>query len=364
MDENIIKFTERLKELLVFAEKKKNVLEFQEVNDFFADMELDPQRIEKIFDFLEKHNVDVLRISEEDEEDIILDEDEEIEPIDLTIPEGINIEDPVRMYLKEIGKVPLLNADEEIELARKMEDGDDYAKKRLAEANLRLVVSIAKRYVGRGMLFLDLIQEGNLGLIKAVEKFDYRKGYKFSTYATWWIRQAITRAIADQARTIRIPVHMVETINKLTRVQRQLLQELGREPLPEEISEVMNLPVERVREIQKISQEPVSLETPIGEEEDSHLGDFIQDENVPIPADAAAFTLLKEQLVEVLGTLTEREQKVLRLRFGLDDGRARTLEEVGKEFNVTRERIRQIEAKALRKLRHPSRSRKLKDYLE
>lgn len=364
MDESIVKFTERLKELLVFAEKKKNVLEYQEVNDFFADMELDPQRIEKIYDFLDKHNVDVLRISEEDEEDILLEDDEDLEPLDLTIPEGISIEDPVRMYLKEIGKVPLLNADEEIELARKMEDGDDYAKKRLAEANLRLVVSIAKRYVGRGMLFLDLIQEGNLGLIKAVEKFDYRKGYKFSTYATWWIRQAITRAIADQARTIRIPVHMVETINKLTRVQRQLLQELGREPSPEEISEVMNMPVERVREIQKISQEPVSLETPIGEEEDSHLGDFIQDDNVPVPAEAAAFTLLKEQLVEVLGTLTEREQKVLRLRFGLDDGRARTLEEVGKEFNVTRERIRQIEAKALRKLRHPSRSRKLKDYLE
>jgi len=364
MDDNIVKFTERLKELLVFAEKKKNVLEFQEVNDFFSDLELDPQRIEKIYDFLDKHNVDVLRISEEDEEDIILDDEEEVEPIDLSIPEGINIEDPVRMYLKEIGKVQLLNADEEIELARKMELGDEYAKKRLAEANLRLVVSIAKRYVGRGMLFLDLIQEGNLGLIKAVEKFDYRKGYKFSTYATWWIRQAITRAIADQARTIRIPVHMVETINKLTRVQRQLLQELGREPSPEEISEVMNMPVERVREIQKISQEPVSLETPIGEEEDSHLGDFIQDDNVPVPADAAAFTLLKEQLVEVLGTLTEREQKVLRLRFGLDDGRARTLEEVGKEFNVTRERIRQIEAKALRKLRHPSRSRKLKDYLE
>jgi RNA polymerase primary sigma factor len=364
MDENIIKFTERLKELLAFAEKKKNVLEFQEVNDFFADIELDPGKIEKIYDFLDKHNVDVLRISEEDEEDIILEDDEDLETIDLSIPEGINIEDPVRMYLKEIGKVHLLNADEEIELAKKMEEGDEYAKKRLAEANLRLVVSIAKRYVGRGMLFLDLIQEGNLGLIKAVEKFDYRKGYKFSTYATWWIRQAITRAIADQARTIRIPVHMVETINKLTRVQRQLLQELGREPSPEEISEVMNMPVERVREIQKISQEPVSLETPIGEEEDSHLGDFIQDDNVPIPADAAAFTLLKEQLVEVLGTLTDREQKVLRLRFGLDDGRARTLEEVGKEFNVTRERIRQIEAKALRKLRHPSRSRKLKDYLE
>jgi RNA polymerase primary sigma factor len=366
MDENIVKFTERLKELLTFAEKKKNVLEYQEVNDFFADMELDPAQIEKIYDYLEKHNVDVLRMTEEgdEEDDIILDEEEEIEPIDLSIPEGINIEDPVRMYLKEIGKVPLLTADEEIDLAKKMEAGDDYAKKRLAEANLRLVVSIAKRYVGRGMMFLDLIQEGNLGLIKAVEKFDYRKGYKFSTYATWWIRQAITRAIADQARTIRIPVHMVETINKLTRVQRQLLQELGREPTPEEISEVMHIAVNRVREIQKISQEPVSLETPIGEEEDSHLGDFIQDDNVPVPAEAAAFTLLKEQLVEVLGTLTDREQKVLRLRFGLDDGRARTLEEVGKEFNVTRERIRQIEAKALRKLRHPSRSRKLKDYLE
>ena len=364
MDENIIKFTERLKELLVFAEKKKNVLEYQEVNDFFADMELDPSKVEKIYDFLDKHNVDVLRISEEDEEDILLDEEEDLETIDLSVPEGINIDDPVRMYLKEIGKVQLLNADEETMLARRMEDGDDYAKKRLAEANLRLVVSIAKRYVGRGMLFLELIQDGNLGLINAGEKLDYRKGYKFSTYATWWIRQAITRAIADQARTIRIPVHMVETINKLTRVQRQLLQELGREPSPEEISEVMNLPVDRVREIQKISQEPVSLETPIGEEEDSHLGDFIQDDNVPVPAEAAAFTLLKEQLVEVLGTLTEREQKVLRLRFGLDDGRARTLEEVGKEFNVTRERIRQIEAKALRKLRHPSRSRKLKDYLE
>lgn len=369
MDENIAKFTERLKELLAFAEKKKNVLEYQEVNDFFADLELDPQRIEKIYDYLEKHNVDVLRFSgDDDEEDIIPDpdedEDEEVDLLDLSIPEGINIEDPVRMYLKEIGKVPLLSAEEEIELAIKMEEGDEWAKKRLAEANLRLVVSIAKRYVGRGMLFLDLIQEGNLGLIKAVEKFDFRKGFKFSTYATWWIRQAITRAIADQARTIRIPVHMVETINKLTRVQRQLLQELGREPTPEEISDVMGIPVDRVREIQKISQEPVSLETPIGEEEDSHLGDFIQDDNVPVPAEAAAFTLLKEQLVDVLGTLTEREQKVLRLRFGLDDGRARTLEEVGKEFNVTRERIRQIEAKALRKLRHPSRSRKLKDYLD
>jgi len=367
MDDNISKFTEKLKELLVYAEKKKKVLEYQEVNDFLADLELDPKRIEKIYDYLEKNNVDVLRFTEDDkdDEDIPIDEEEdEATVIDLTVPEGVNIEDPVRMYLKEIGKVPLLTADEEVELAKRMEQGDEFAKKRLAEANLRLVVSIAKRYVGRGMLFLDLIQEGNLGLIKAVEKFDFRKGFKFSTYATWWIRQAITRAIADQARTIRIPVHMVETINKLTRVQRQLLQELGREPTPEEISEEMGIPVERVREIQKISQEPVSLETPIGEEEDSHLGDFIQDDNVPVPAEAAAFTLLKEQLVDVLGTLTDREQKVLRLRFGLDDGRARTLEEVGKEFNVTRERIRQIEAKALRKLRHPSRSRKLKDYLD
>ncbi len=337
-----------------------------EINDFFHDMELDAEQFEKILDFLESNNIDILRISDDDDDDILIDEEEEVEVenIDLSVPDGISIEDPVRMYLKEIGKVPLLSAEEEIELAKRMELGDQEAKKQLAEANLRLVVSIAKRYVGRGMLFLDLIQEGNLGLIKAVEKFDYRKGYKFSTYATWWIRQAITRAIADQARTIRIPVHMVETINKLIRVSRQLLQELGREPSPEEIAEEMNMPVDRVREILKISQEPVSLETPIGEEEDSHLGDFIQDDNVPVPADAAAFTLLKEQLVEVLGTLTEREQKVLRLRFGLDDGRARTLEEVGKEFNVTRERIRQIEAKALRKLRHPSRSRKLKDYLD
>ena len=367
MDDNISEFTEKLKELLAYAEKKKKVLEYQEVNDFLADLELDPKRIEKIYDYLEKNNVDVLRFPEDDKEDEdmpIDEEEEEVTAIDLSVPEGINIEDPVRMYLKEIGKVPLLTAEEEVELAKRMEEGDEFAKKRLAEANLRLVVSIAKRYVGRGMLFLDLIQEGNLGLIKAVEKFDFRKGFKFSTYATWWIRQAITRAIADQARTIRIPVHMVETINKLTRAQRQLLQELGREPTPEEISEVMGIPVERVREIQKISQEPVSLETPIGEEEDSHLGDFIQDDNVPVPAEAAAFTLLKEQLVDVLGTLTDREQKVLRLRFGLDDGRARTLEEVGKEFNVTRERIRQIEAKALRKLRHPSRSRKLKDYLD
>ena len=363
------KFQIKLRELLALAKKKKNMLEYQEISDFFSDMQLDAEQFEKMLDFLEANNIDVLRITDDDVDDEMLldvdDEDEiEVEKIDLSVPDGVSIEDPVRMYLKEIGKVPLLSAEDEIELAKRTELRDQEAKKRLAEANLRLVVSIAKRYVGRGMLFLDLIQEGNLGLIKAVEKFDYRKGYKFSTYATWWIRQAITRAIADQARTIRIPVHMVETINKLIRVSRQLLQELGREPTPEEIAAEMNMPVERVREILKISQEPVSLETPIGEEEDSHLGDFIHDDNVPVPADAAAFTLLKEQLEEVLGTLTEREQKVLTLRFGLEDGRARTLEEVGKEFNVTRERIRQIEAKALRKLRHPSRSRKLKDYLE
>ena len=367
-EERMARFQEKLTELLALAKKKKDCLEYQEISDFFKDMELNAEEFEKILDFLETNKIEVLRIMEEDDidDDIILDDEEEVEveKIDLSVPDGVSIEDPVRMYLKEIGKVALLSAEEEIELAKRMELGDQEAKKRLAEANLRLVVSIAKRYVGRGMLFLDLIQEGNLGLIKAVEKFDYRKGYKFSTYATWWIRQAITRAIADQARTIRIPVHMVETINKLIRVSRQLLQELGREPSPEEIAVEMNMPVERVREILKISQEPVSLETPIGEEEDSHLGDFIQDDNVPVPADAAAFTLLKEQLEEVLGTLTEREQKVLTLRFGLQDGRARTLEEVGKEFNVTRERIRQIEAKALRKLRHPSRSRKLKDYLE
>lgn len=401
-----LKFQQKLIEILELGKKKKNMLEYQEIADFFKDLNLDPEKFEMVIDYLEQNGIDVLKISNDDDvdDDIILDEEDEVEveKIDLSVPEGVSVEDPVRMYLKEIGKVPLLSADEEIELAQNMEDGavaiekinvlkgrldgaseeekaeikeeiktlQRYvdkgadAKKRLAEANLRLVVSIAKRYVGRGMLFLDLIQEGNLGLIKAVEKFDYKKGYKFSTYATWWIRQAITRAIADQARTIRIPVHMVETINKLIRVSRQLLQELGREPSPEEIAKEMSMPVERVREILKISQEPVSLETPIGEEEDSHLGDFIKDDNVPVPADAAAFTLLKEQLEEVLGTLTEREQKVLTLRFGLEDGRARTLEEVGKEFNVTRERIRQIEAKALRKLRHPSRSRKLKDYLE
>ena len=404
--EQRLNFQQKLIEILELGKKKKNMLEYQEIADFFKDLNLDPEKFEMVIDYLEQNGIDVLKISNDDDvdDDIILDDEDEVEveKIDLSVPEGVSVEDPVRMYLKEIGKVPLLSADEEIELAQNMEDGavatekinvlkgridgaseeekaeikeeiktlqrdvdkGADAKKRLAEANLRLVVSIAKRYVGRGMLFLDLIQEGNLGLIKAVEKFDYKKGYKFSTYATRWIRQAITRAIADQARTIRIPVHMVETINKLIRVSRQLLQELGREPSPEEIAKEMNMPVERVREILKISQEPVSLETPIGEEEDSHLGDFIKDDNVPVPADAAAFTLLKEQLEEVLGTLTEREQKVLTLRFGLEDGRARTLEEVGKEFNVTRERIRQIEAKALRKLRHPSRSRKLKDYLE
>ena len=372
MDEKEVGFEEKLELLLAEGRKKRNVLENQEFLDFFKGEILDPEKLDRIYDFLESNKIDVLRIGQEDEidpdlfiEEELEDEEEiDLENIDLSVPEGVNLDDPVRMYLKEIGKVPLLSTDEEIELAKRMELGDEEARKRLAEANLRLVVSIAKRYVGRGMQFLDLIQEGNLGLIKAVEKFDYTKGYKFSTYATWWIRQAITRSIADQARTIRIPVHMVETINRLIRVSRQLLQELGREPQPEEIAERMDMPVERVREIMKISQEPVSLETPIGEEEDSHLGDFIQDDHVAVPADAAAFTLLHEQLMEVLDTLTEREQKVLKLRFGLEDGRPRTLEEVGREFKVTRERIRQIEAKALRKLRHPSRSKKLKDYLD
>ena len=336
--------------------KKNGVLTYQEILDEVENIDLSPEQIEKIYEVLESMGIEVQGVA--NDVDIIEEE------IDLSVPEGIAIDDPVRMYLKEIGKVPLLSSEEEMELAKQIEEGSQYAKKKLAEANLRLVVSIAKRYVGRGMLFLDLIQEGNLGLIKAVEKFDFRKGFKFSTYATWWIRQAITRAIADQARTIRIPVHMVETINKLIRVQRQLLQELGRDPFPEEISKVMDLPVEKVREIQKIAQEPVSLETPIGEEEDSHLGDFIPDDDAPAPAEAAAFTMLKEQLINVLDTLTPREEIVLRVRFGLDDGRARTLEEVGKEFNVTRERIRQIEAKALRKLRHPSRSKKLNDYLD
>jgi RNA polymerase primary sigma factor len=341
---------------LIEKGKKTGTLTYKEIMDELDEVDLSPEQIEKIYEVLESMGIEVIgdmQGAEVDEKDL-----------DLSIPEGIAIDDPVRMYLKEIGKVPLLSSEEEIELANRIEAGDQAAKKKLAEANLRLVVSIAKRYVGRGMLFLDLIQEGNLGLIKAVEKFDYRKGFKFSTYATWWIRQAITRAIADQARTIRIPVHMVETINKLIRVSRQLLQELGREPQPEEVAKIMEMPVDKVREIMKIAQEPVSLETPIGEEEDSHLGDFIPDDEAPAPAEAAAFTMLKEQLINVLDTLTPREEKVLRLRFGLDDGRARTLEEVGKEFNVTRERIRQIEAKALRKLRHPSRSKKLKDYLD
>lgn len=352
---------------LTDAGREKGMLTYREIEDAFEKVDITPEQIEKVYETLEKIGIEIVAENiEEDLEDFQFteNEDEEEEDLDISVPEGISIDDPVRMYLKEIGKVPLLQGDEEIELAKRMEQGDEEAKKRLAEANLRLVVSIAKRYVGRGMLFLDLIQEGNLGLIKAVEKFDYRKGFKFSTYATWWIRQAITRAIADQARTIRIPVHMVETINKLIRVSRQLLQELGRDPTPEEIAKEMGMSEDKVRDIMKISQEPVSLETPIGEEEDSHLGDFIPDDDAPAPAESAAFTLLKEQLIDVLDTLTPREEKVLRLRFGLDDGRARTLEEVGREFNVTRERIRQIEAKALRKLRHPSRSKKLKDFLD
>ena len=371
MEEKMLTFEEKLDKLLAAAKKKKNVLEQQEILDAFAGDELSPEKMDHIYDFLESKKVDVLRMSEDDEldvdEDLFLDEeneDEKIENVDLSVPEGVSTEDPVRMYLKEIGKVPLLSAEEEVALAKRMELGDDEAKKQLTEANLRLVVSIAKRYMGRGLQFLDLIQEGNMGLIKAAEKFEYKKGYKFSTYATWWIRQSITRAIADQARTIRIPVHMVETINRIAKAQRQLTQTLGREATAEELAEAVDIPVERVREIMKVSLDPVSLETPIGEEDDSHLGDFIQDNQVEVPADAATYTLLKEQLMEVLDTLTEREQKVLRLRFGLDDGRPRTLEEVGREFNVTRERIRQIESKALRKLRHPSRSRKLKDYLD
>ena len=373
MEEKTLTFDEKLSKLLELAKSKKNVLEEKDIHDAFAGEELTPEKLDRIYDFLDKKHVDVLKMSNDDDMDPdLFTEDEDPDPedeidmehIDLSVPEGVSVDDPVRMYLKEIGKVPLLSPDEEIELAKKIELGDEAAKKKLAEANLRLVVSIAKRYVGRGMQLLDLIQEGNLGLIKAVEKFDYRKGYKFSTYATWWIRQAITRAIADQARTIRIPVHMVETINRLVRTQRQLVQKLGREATPEELAKELDMPVDRVREIMKISQDPVSLETPIGEEEDSHLGDFIQDDNVAVPAEEATFTLLHEQLMEVLSTLTEREQKVLRLRFGLDDGRPRTLEEVGRQFNVTRERIRQIEAKALRKLRHPSRSKVLKDYLD
>ena len=373
MEEKTLTFEEKLSKLLELAKSKKNVLDETEVLDAFAGDELTPEKLDRIYDFLDKKHVDILKMSNDDDMDPdLFSEDEDADPedeidvehIDLSVPEGIGVDDPVRMYLKEIGKVPLLSPDEEIELAKKIELGDEEAKKKLAESNLRLVVSIAKRYAGRGMQLLDLIQEGNLGLIKAVEKFDYRKGYKFSTYATWWIRQAITRAIADQARTIRIPVHMVETINRLVRTQRQLVQKLGREATPEELAKELDMPVERVREIMKISQDPVSLETPIGEEEDSHLGDFIQDKPVEVPADAATDTLRHEQRLDVLSTLTEREQKVLRLRFGLDDGRPRTLEEVGRQFNVTRERIRQIEAKALRKLRHPSRSKILKDYLD
>ena len=374
MEMNMGKFSEKLVELLELAKKKKNVLEYQEINDFFKDQPLGVEQMEKVFDFLEASGVDVLRITDGNADDMILDDDDadidkldeeeiELDKIDLSVPEGVSIEDPVRMYLKEIGKVPLLSAEEEIELAKRMEKGDEAAKKRLAEANLRLVVSIAKRYVGRGMLFLDLIQEGNLGLIKAVEKFDYRKGYKFSTYATWWIRQAITRGIADTGRTIRVPVHMVETINKTLRMTRTLLQELGREPTPEEVAERLNVSVSRVREVLKISRDPVSLDTPIGEEDDSHLGDFIEDDSALSPADSAAFSMLRAELATALESLTDRERQVVKLRFGLEDGRARTLEEVGKEFNVTRERIRQIEAKALRKLRHPSRSKRLKDFL-
>ena len=368
MDENIVKFQEKLRELVSLGKKKKGILEIQEINDFFSDMELDSDQMEKVFDYLEANNVDVLRISNDDDdipdEIVMSDEDDiDVEKIDLSVPDGISIEDPVRMYLKEIGKVPLLSAEEEVELAKRMADGDEEAKKRLAEANLRLVVSIAKRYVGRGMLFLDLIQEGNLGLIKAVEKFDYDKGYKFSTYATWWIRQAITRALADQARTIRVPVHMVETINKMARIQRQLTLELNREPSEEEIAKKMGVGVEKVREVIKISQDPVSLETPIGEEEDSHLGDFVPDERNMSPEDFTTNEILKEEIKSVLSTLQPREQQVLELRFGLIDGTSYTLEEVGKKFNVTRERIRQIEAKALRKLRHPSRAKKLKDFL-
>ena len=379
MDKEVVAFSEKLSGLVQTARQNKSTLTYKEIEDYFKDIPLKDHEIEKIIDFLELNGIDILKTDESaegedellmfsDEDDMDVNEEEiDLRNIDLTVPEGVSLEDPVRMYLKEIGKVPLLTAEEEIELSKQMEIGGEtgkMARQRLAEANLRLVVSIAKRYVGRGMLFLDLIQEGNLGLIKAVEKYDYHKGFKFSTYATWWIRQAITRAIADQARTIRIPVHMVETINKLIRISRQLLQEYGREPTPEEIAKEMGISESKVREIIKIAQEPVSLETPIGEEEDSHLGDFIPDDDAPAPAEAASFALMKEQLMDVLDTLTPREEKVLRLRFGLDDGHQRTLEEVGKEFNVTRERIRQIEAKALRKLRHPSRSKKLRDYLD
>lgn len=378
MDNNMTAFEEGLNKLVEEAKNNKNVIEYDNIPSYFNDIQLTDEIYDKILDELDARKIDILKITDEDEdEDIVpieelaeieenaMEADElDLEKLEMEVLDGINLEDPVRMYLKEIGKVPLLSSDEEIELAKRMEDGDELARARLAEANLRLVVSIAKKYLGRGLLFLDLIQEGNLGLIKAVEKFDYRKGYKFSTYATWWIRQAITRAIAEQARTIRIPVHMVETINRVTRVSRQMMQELGREPSVEEIAEEMNLSEEKVREILKVAQEPVSLESPVGEEEDSHLGDFIQDENITTPADAAALLLLKEQLDEAMSALTDREKEVLRMRFGLNEAQPLTLEQVGKHFNVTRERIRQIEAKALRKLKHPSRSKKLRDYLE
>ena len=369
MEERAIKFEEKLKNLVALGKKKKSILEIQEINEVFSDMELEAEQMEKIFEYLESQNIDVLRISPDtddadDVEILLTDEDEvDMEKIDLSVPDGISIEDPVRMYLKEIGNVPLLTTEQEVELAKRVEAGDEEAKKQLTEANLRLVVSIAKKYVGRGMPFLDLIQEGNMGLMKAVDKFDYTKGYKFSTYATWWIRQAITRGIADTGRTIRVPVHMVETINKTLRMTRTLLQELGREPTPEEVAERLNVSVSRVREVLKISRDPVSLDTPIGEEDDSHLGDFIEDDSALSPADSAAFSMLRAELATALESLTDRERQVVKLRFGLEDGRARTLEEVGKEFNVTRERIRQIEAKALRKLRHPSRSKRLKDFL-
>ena len=370
MEENVVKFQEKLKNLVALAKKKKNILEIQEINDAFRDMELEPTQMDKVFEYLEANGIDVLQINDDsnvDDDDLeimLSDEDEvDMEKIDLSVPDGISIEDPVRMYLKEIGKVPLLSAEEEIDLAKRMADGDEEAKKRLAEANLRLVVSIAKRYVGRGMLFLDLIQEGNLGLIKAVEKFDYQKGFKFSTYATWWIRQAITRAIADQARTIRIPVHMVETINKMSKMQRKLTLELGYEPSVTELAEALDMSEDKVMEIMQIAREPASLETPIGEEDDSNLGDFVADSNAVTPEGNVESVMLREHIDALLGDLKERERQVIVLRFGLEDGHPRTLEEVGKEFNVTRERIRQIEAKALRKLRNPVRSKRIRDFL-
>lgn len=368
MSDQVIKFNEKLKELLKYAKSNKNMVTQDEILERFKDIQISTEKMDALYEFLEKSGVDIVYneknvIMENDDDEMDFD-NSELENLDLTIPDNLNTDDPIRMYLLEIGKIPLLSMEEEQELAKRIANGDESAKQKFTESNLRLVVSIAKKYVGRGMHLLDLIQEGNIGLLKAVEKFDYNKGFKFSTYATWWIRQAITRAIADQSRTIRIPVHMVETINKLIRIQRQMVQELGREPSPEELAKVMNLPVERVQEIMKISQEPVSLETPVGDEEDSHLGDFVRDDTTPVPAEAAAFALMKDELDNALNTLTDREQQVLRLRFGLDDGHARTLEEVGKEFHVTRERIRQIESKALRRLSHPTRSKRLRDFLD